>query len=492
MTPTVDLEQGSKKSALEILQINMEQAEKQQKPKFTIKSTDKEALEEYDLKGSLYQSMHTNKSFNRNTSNYRFYHALMEPLIEDENAIDKGVANTIKDHKRKDDDDKDPPARPNQDDDVVHDDQPQDTLKPKIRKTLNPDWFKQPRRPPTPDLEWNKRQVVLNQPAQPWFSQMVSSSKDTLTFNDLMATSIDFSKYMLNGIKIENLTQDILLGPAFNMLKGTCSSSIELEYNFQECFNESKFSKQNVYSTKAILGMKSVSVKKLHKYGHFEEIVVKRYDQQLYKFKEGDFVDLHLNDIEDMLLLLVQHKLFHLDGSVIVDFSVALCTSSVNKSSSPTNNSKQQETPPTTNIQSSTELTTPTKTIQAEENNDNQAVDTQFQPDEFINPFCTSEEVYVTQPNGLVDPDHPEKVYRLRKALWIEASSKSLDPGFELTAFPNANHVGCLDTRKSTSRGIQFLGDNLVSWMSKKQDCTAISSVEAEYVALSASCAQRM
>ncbi|GJW87206.1 hypothetical protein Tco_0162546 [Tanacetum coccineum] len=52
-----------------------------------------------------------------------------------------------------------------------------------------------------------------------------------------MATPIDFSKYVLNGLKIENLTQDILLGHAFNLLKGTCSSSIKLEYNFQECFN---------------------------------------------------------------------------------------------------------------------------------------------------------------------------------------------------------------------------------------------------------------
>ncbi|GJU51490.1 hypothetical protein Tco_1221045 [Tanacetum coccineum] len=58
----------------------------------------------------------------------------------------------------------------------------------------------------------------------------------------------------------------------------------------------SKFSKQNVYSTKAILGVK---------YGHLEEIVVKISDQRLYKFKEGDFIYLHLNDIEDMLLLAV-------------------------------------------------------------------------------------------------------------------------------------------------------------------------------------------
>ncbi|GKG16261.1 hypothetical protein Tco_0358584, partial [Tanacetum coccineum] len=56
----------------------------------------------------------------------------------------------------------------------------------------------------------------------------------------------------------------------------------------------------------------------------------------------------------------------------------------------------------------------------------------------------------------------------------------------------DADHIRCLDTWKSTSRGIQFLGDKLVSWMSKKQNCTVMSSAEAEYVALSASCAQVM
>ncbi|GJU90424.1 hypothetical protein Tco_1302847 [Tanacetum coccineum] len=64
------------------------------------------------------------------------------------------------------------------------------------------------------------------------------------------------------------------------------------------------------------------------------------------------------------------------------------------------------------------------------------------------------------------------------------------DSGFELTAFLDADHARCIDTRKITFRGIQFLGDKLVSWMSKKQDYTAMPSAEAEYVALSASCAQ--
>ncbi|GJS86649.1 retrovirus-related pol polyprotein from transposon TNT 1-94 [Tanacetum coccineum] len=99
---------------------------------------------------------------------------------------------------------------------------------------------------------------------------------------------------------------------------------------------------------------------------------------------------------------------------------------------------------------------------------------------------------------GLVDPDHLEKVYCLRKALyglkhalraWYEELSNFLmSKGFT----KDADHARCIDTRKSTSGGIQFLGDKLVSWMSKKQDCTAMSSAEAEYVALSTSCAQVM
>ncbi|GJX42439.1 hypothetical protein Tco_0257429 [Tanacetum coccineum] len=67
----------------------------------------------------------------------------------------------------------------------------------------------------------------------------------------------------------------------------------------------------------------------------------------------------------------------------------------------------------------------------------------------------------------------------------------SKDTSFELTAFSNSDHAGCLDSRKSTSSDIQFPdGDKLVSWSSKKQDCTSMSSAEAKYVSLSACCAQ--
>nr|GEW74894.1 copia protein [Tanacetum cinerariifolium] len=64
------------------------------------------------------------------------------------------------------------------------------------------------------------------------------------------------------------------------------------------------------------------------------------------------------------------------------------------------------------------------------------------------------------------------------------------DSGFELTGFSDVDYARCKDTFKSTSGGAQFLGENLVSWSSKKQDCTALSTAEAEYVSLSACCAQ--
>nr|GEW96126.1 hypothetical protein [Tanacetum cinerariifolium] len=105
-------------------------------------------------------------------------------------------------------------------------------------------------------------------------------------------------------------------------------------------------------------------------------------------------------------------------------------------------------------------------------------------------------EVYVAQPDGFVNPDHLEKVYRLKKALyglkqalrsWYDELSKFLaSKGFT----KDHDHAGCIDSCKSTSGGIQFLGDKLVSWISKKKNFTAMSLAEVEYMTLSASCAQ--
>ncbi|GJU86052.1 putative ribonuclease H-like domain-containing protein [Tanacetum coccineum] len=73
----------------------------------------------------------------------------------------------------------------------------------------------------------------------------------------------------------------------------------------------------------------------------------------------------------------------------------------------------------------------------------------------------------------------------VNRGLWY-----SKDSAIALTAFADADHAGCQDTRRSTSRSMQLLGDILVSWSSKRQKSTAISSTEAEYIALSGYYAQ--
>ncbi|GKD85903.1 copia protein [Tanacetum coccineum] len=164
------------------------------------------------------------------------------------------------------------------------------------------------------------------------------------------------------------------------------------------------------------------------------------------------------------------------------------------------------------------------------------------------------EEVYVSQPDGFVDKDNPNHVYNLTKALYglkqalrawttdsqsprgiflnqskyaleslkkygmeysdpvdtpmVEKSKldedpqrKAVDPthyrgmypkdsSIALTAYADADHAGCQDTRRSTYGSMQLLGDRLVRWSSKRQKNAAISSTEAEYIAFSVCCAQ--
>ncbi|XP_042752755.1 secreted RxLR effector protein 161-like [Lactuca sativa] len=69
--------------------------------------------------------------------------------------------------------------------------------------------------------------------------------------------------------------------------------------------------------------------------------------------------------------------------------------------------------------------------------------------------------------------------------LWYPAGND-----FSLQAFTDADHVGCIQDRKSTSGGCQFLGRRLVSWSSRKQSCVSLSTTEAEYVAATNSCSQ--
>ncbi|GJS62312.1 retrovirus-related pol polyprotein from transposon TNT 1-94 [Tanacetum coccineum] len=83
-----------------------------------------------------------------------------------------------------------------------------------------------------------------------------------------------------------------------------------------------------------------------------------------------------------------------------------------------------------------------------------------------------------------------KKIFRYLKGTVNRGLWYPKDSSIALTAFADADHAGCQDTRRNTSGSMQFLGDRLISWSSKRQKSAAISSMKAEYIALSGCCAQ--
>ncbi|GKE47483.1 hypothetical protein Tco_1478741, partial [Tanacetum coccineum] len=288
----------------------------------------------------------------------------------------------------------------------VHAEEPSQT------EVTKADWFKKPERPPTPDPDWSKWQQVDFRPSQTWISQTALAKEPPTSFDEFNDTSFDFSAFVLHRLNIPNLTQEILVGPTFNLLKGTCKSITELEYHLKECskattehhrgrqiipkdyfinkdleylkggdlsrryltsvtkskaanyelkwiedlvpelwspvqvkYNQHAYlgtshsgpkrqrfygyasnltSSKDVYSRRRIITVTRLKIMKMYDYGHLEEIEVRRDDQKLYTFKEGDFKRLRLQDNEDLLLLLVQQKLTNLTIDERYDLNVAL------------------------------------------------------------------------------------------------------------------------------------------------------------------------
>ncbi|GJX90685.1 hypothetical protein Tco_0344011 [Tanacetum coccineum] len=254
------------------------------------------------------------------------------------------------------------------------------TNEPPIVKADPKDWFKKSERPPTLDPEWNEGpaykilkgtcrsyveleynmeecykaltdQLVWNNPEGDRYPfdlgkplPLVKSgnrqivSVDYFFNNDLAClqggstdrtyttslTKTKAAKYDLPRIEdmVPNLWSPIKVAYDKHALLGTSHWGPKRQRFYG--YASKKVSKHDVYSTKIILVMINVKVNIWYGYGHLEEIKVRRSDHQLYKFIEGDFPRLHLNDIEDMLLLVVQNRLFNLKGEDIVNLDATL------------------------------------------------------------------------------------------------------------------------------------------------------------------------
>nr|GEW76664.1 hypothetical protein [Tanacetum cinerariifolium] len=261
---------------------------------------------------------------------------------------------------------------------------------PIVQSSKHPEWFSQPQKPPSPDRDWNKTFPAVHGSIQPWISELAKQADTCSSFNELMDTPLDFSNFIMNRLKVDTLTPELLAGPTYDLVKGSCKSLIELEYHLEEVYkattnqldwvnpegqqyphnllqplplihdnrgrrvipfahfinNELEYlcggASSRKYTTSvtktkasyyehikwiedlvprtmwihepidydkhALWGRRIIAVTKLkivkwHSYKHLDWITVRRDDDKLYKFKEGDFKRLRIQDIEDISIV---------------------------------------------------------------------------------------------------------------------------------------------------------------------------------------------
>nr|GEU91640.1 retrovirus-related Pol polyprotein from transposon TNT 1-94 [Tanacetum cinerariifolium] len=236
----------------------------------------------------------------------------------------------------------------------------------------------------TPDHDWNKTLPATHGSIQPWISELAKQSDSRSSFNELMDTPMDFSAFLMNRLKVDTLTPKLLAGPTYELMKGSCKSLVELEYQLKEVYkattdqldwvnlegqkyphnllkplplipnnrgrhvipfyhfinNDLEYLRGGASSrkytafftkTKAadyglikIIAVTELKIVEWNNYKHLDWITVRRDDDKIYKFKEGEFKRLRFQDIEDMLLLLVQGKMTNLTVEERFAFNVSL------------------------------------------------------------------------------------------------------------------------------------------------------------------------
>nr|GFB61481.1 hypothetical protein [Tanacetum cinerariifolium] len=244
--------------------------------------------------------------------------------------------------------------------------------------------------------------------AQSWISDLARQTDARSSFNELLDTPIDFSNFIMNRFNVDTLTPELLAGPTYELMRGSCNSLTELEYHLEEVYkattdqldwvnpkgqqyphnllqplslipnnrgrrvipfehfinNDLEYLREgalsrkyttsvtkmkaadyghikwiedlfygyavnresalDVYFKRRIIAVTELKIMEWHDYKHLDWISVHRDDDQIYKFKEGNFKSLRLQDIEDMLLLLVQGKLSNLTVEERLAFNVSL------------------------------------------------------------------------------------------------------------------------------------------------------------------------
>nr|GEY60184.1 hypothetical protein [Tanacetum cinerariifolium] len=209
------------------------------------------------------------------------------------------------------------------------------------------------------------RQASASESIQPWIRKIEKQANTRSSFNELKDTPLDFSNFLINRLKVDTLTSELLAGPTYELMKGYVKYphnlvkplplipnnrgrrvipfehfiNNDLEYlrggpssrKFTTSITKTKASDyghikwiedlgrkrqqfygfavnwesaRDVYSKRRIITVTELKIVEWHSYKHLDWITVRRDNDKLYNFKKGDFKRLRIQDIEDMLLLL--------------------------------------------------------------------------------------------------------------------------------------------------------------------------------------------
>nr|GEZ00279.1 hypothetical protein [Tanacetum cinerariifolium] len=107
---------------------------------------------------------------------------------------------------------------------------------PIIEPSQHPEWFSQQKKPPTLDRDWNKTLPATHRSIQLWISELAKLSDSRSSFNELMDIPMDFSAFLMNQLKVDTLTPELLAGPTYELMKGLCKSMVELEFFLEEVY----------------------------------------------------------------------------------------------------------------------------------------------------------------------------------------------------------------------------------------------------------------
>ncbi|GJT62276.1 hypothetical protein Tco_1005809 [Tanacetum coccineum] len=166
------------------------------------------------------------------------------------------------------------------------------------------DWYKKPERPLTPDPDWNKRQQVDFRHSQTWISKVARAEEPFASFDELMDP--EWNKHNLDWNNPEGDRYPFDLSKPLPLQGPLGHRTVVADYFFNNDLEYLKTSDPEVTYTTSTTKTKDA---------RYEIKGIKDMVPTLWST---------IKHAEDMLLLAVQHKVFHLDENIIVDFIMAL------------------------------------------------------------------------------------------------------------------------------------------------------------------------